>query len=173
MAEWKADLRAQLEQLATVFQERFGYPLEEGGNFVRDPDQGVHVDDRDEVSAPPALAEFYAEVAEVSLPDVYNGYFIHPVSRLAESIEWGLPVRVEVGSIGDVATFGSDGGGGLFCVALAGGEVYYLPPGRIVDGVYSGGMDVPGRIATDFADFLRRLLFVTREFVATGETSGL
>jgi hypothetical protein len=172
IAEWKADLRAQLDHLATVFEERFGYPLEEDSNFVRDADQGVQVQGGGALPLQ-TLAEFYAEVGEVSLPDVHNGYFIHPASRLPASIDWGLPVRVDVGSIGDVATFGSDGGGGLFCVALADAAVYYLPPGQIVDGIYSGGMGAPKRIATDFADFLQRLLAVTREFVVTGQTVGL
>jgi hypothetical protein len=71
-------------------------------------------------------------------------------------------------SIGDVATFGSDGGGGFFSMDRQTGSVYYLPPGELVDGVYRGGLGDPRKVADDFAAFLQRLLVVVREFVTSG-----
>lgn len=167
IAEWKTGIRAQLDQLSIVFEERFGYLFDEDANFVRDADQEFRAGG-DKSVFPPALASFYSEVGEVSLPDIHNGYFIHPAERLPVAADWGLPTRVDVGSVGHVSTFGSDGGGGLFCLAHGSEAVYYLPPGQIVEGVYGGGLGRPKRIAPDFATFLRLLLDAVRQFVATG-----
>jgi len=172
VAEWKTAVRAQLTQLGAVFEQRFGYPLDEDSNFVSDADQetlaGVS-----EAAFPPALAEFYAEVGEVSLPDINNGYFIHPADRLLVAADWGLPVRVDVGEIGDVATFGSDGGGGFFCASRRSGVIYHLPPGELVDGVYSGGLGGTRVVGENLESFLRRLLVVIREFVTQGTAAEL
>lgn len=165
-------VRAELDQLGQVFEARFGYPLEGGANFVNDPDQVVQAGGSEPL-LPLALALFYDEVGEVSLPDIHNGYFIHPAGRSSSSVDWGLPVRVEADSIGRVVTFGSDGGGGFFSLAFADGSVYYLPPGQIVEGIYGGGLGEPRKIAHDLSEFLDRLLVVIRDFVAKGRTSGL
>jgi hypothetical protein len=172
ITDWKTSVRAELDQLGRVFEGRFGYPFDETANFVSDADQGFKAGGS-EPPLPPALALFYAEVGEASLPDIHNGYFIHPANRIPASVDWGLPVRAEVDSIGDIVTFGSDGGGGYFCVARSDGSIYYLPPGQIVDGIYSGGLGEPRKIARDLPEFLARLLAVVREFVASGRTSVL
>ncbi|MCP2329535.1 hypothetical protein HDA40_008042 [Hamadaea flava] len=169
VADWKAALRTHLDQLAVVFEQRFGYPFDEESNFVSDADQELPTGG-DATAFPPALADFYAEVGEVSLPDVNNGYFIHPADRLPVAADWGLPTRVDVGSIGEVATFGSDGGGGFFCLARHRGVIFHLPPGRVDDGVYTGGLGDPRLIADDFEGFLARILVVIGEFVASGAT---
>lgn len=86
--EWKANVRAELGRLSQVFEDRCGYPLEEGANFVSDAGQDTQAGGSDD-PLPPALALFYSEVGEVSLPDIQNGYFIHPANRLPVSVEWG------------------------------------------------------------------------------------
>ncbi|SCF30092.1 hypothetical protein [Micromonospora chokoriensis] len=172
IAGWKTNVRAELDRLGQVFEARFGYPLEDGANFVSDADQVAQAGGSKPL-LPPALALFYDEVGEVSLPDIHNGYFIHPASRFPSSVDWGLPVRVEADSIGSVATFGSDGGGGFFSLVSADCSAYYLPPGQVVDGIYSGGLGEPRKIAHDLSEFLDRLLVVIRDFVARGRTPGL
>ncbi|GIF25585.1 hypothetical protein BJ973_003863 [Actinoplanes tereljensis] len=168
IADWKADVRAELERLGAGFEERFGYPFGADENFVSEPETGGS-----DTTLPPALAAFYAEVGAVSLPDVHNGYFIHPASRIPMSAEWGLPVRAEVDDIGEVVTFGTDGSGGFFSLAPADGSVYHLPSGELLNGIYRGGLGAPQRVAKDFPEFLDRLLAVLREFTADGQTSGL
>ncbi|MEV6963895.1 hypothetical protein AB0M47_02190 [Hamadaea sp. NPDC051192] len=106
----------------------------------------------------------------MSLPDINNGYFIRPADRLPVAADWGLPTRVDVESIGEVATFGSDGGGGFFCLARHRGVIYHLPAGRVDVGVYTGGLGDPRMIADDFEAFLTRILVVIREFVVSGAT---
>ncbi|MGI5525837.1 hypothetical protein ACQEUX_33540 [Micromonospora sp. CA-259024] len=170
--QWKADVRSAVVELEAVFEDRFGYPADPDANFVSDADLGFQVGE-DDALFPPALASFYAEVGEVSLPDVHIGYFIHPAKRLAEAIDWGQPVRVESSISADVATFGSDGGGGFYCVIRDSGAIYYLPSGHIADGLYTGGLENPRHIAPDFQSFLDKLLAVAKEFVATGSTAGV
>jgi hypothetical protein len=167
VAEWKAAVRAQLDQLGAVFEQRFGFPFDEESNFVSDAEKAVPAGGA-ETALPPDLAQFYEEIGEVSLPDINNGYFIHPAARLPAAADWGLPTRVDVESIGDVATFGSDGGGGFLCMERRTGSIYHLPPGELVGGVYSGGLGGPRKIADDFPSFLQRLLVVIREFVTSG-----
>jgi hypothetical protein len=173
LESWKAQLRSALADLRQTFETRMGYPLDPDGNFVRDAeaheldkrsDQGIKSDQ---------LRTFYGSVGEVSLVDVHIGYFLHPKGRLAQAAEWGLPIRVEAPPCGRVETFGSDGGGGFFCVFLEDGRVYYLPPGHIEDAVYSGGLGQPSLVAEDLNAFLDRLLAVVRQFAATGTTAGI
>lgn len=166
--EWKRGMRDSLLELERVFEPRFGYPFEPTDNFVSEPGSTVDLHGR----LPDALVDFYSTVGEVSLPDVHNGYFIHPVQAVLDADET-IPAHVEDGVGKEVVTFGSDGGGGLFCVAVPDGAVYHLPPGRVEDGVFYGGGDKSGVVATDFAGFLARLLAVVREFAATGGTAGI
>ena len=72
---WKTDIRSALAELNVVFERRFGYPP--GANFVSGADVGQQ-GRTGNVVLPSALAEFYAEVGQLSLPDVHIGYFIHP-----------------------------------------------------------------------------------------------
>ena len=159
---WKTDIRSALAELNVVFEHRFGYPP--GANFVRDADVGQQ-GRTGNVVLPSALAAFYAEVGQLSLPDVHIGYFIHPVDVVIKAIN-GHPTRVEVEINDDVVTFGSDGGGGLFCLTQSNGVIYHLPPGRIDENnVYSGGLCQPRLVASNLEAFLQRILMVTKEFV--------
>jgi hypothetical protein len=166
VADWKAQMVPVLDQLRQGFEQWYGYPP--GENAVRDAVPGAPV----VAGLPPLLAEFYAEVGEVSLPDVHIGYFVHPAGWLAEAAERGLPVRMTGAVEGDLIPFGSTGGGDPFVVLRSDGSVLHLPPGRIDDGTYLAAA-APAVVAADLRGFLQRLLDVTREFVTTGETKGL
>jgi hypothetical protein len=172
LSQWKADIRSAVVELEAVFEGRFGYPAEPGANFVSEADQAPR-EIWDTVVLPPALAAFYAEIGEVALPDVHVGYFIHPAGRLVESVDWGQPIRVECAINADVVTFGSDGGGGFYCAICESGAIYYLPSGRIADGIYTGGLGNPRFVAPDLKSFLDKLLALTKEFVSTGTTVGI
>jgi hypothetical protein len=156
---WRAELQAELKELAPRFEEDFGFPLDEEANFVGSaPPAGPPG------PLPPALAHFYSQITQVWLSDVGNGWFIHPADWIPLAAERGLATRTP--ALGPVLTFGSDGGGGQFTVALATGRIYHLPPAGLVDGTYFGE---PVPIAPDFEAFLEWLLITIRRFVTSGD----
>jgi hypothetical protein len=170
IAFWKADIRVALADVMAVFEELYCYAP--GKNFVSD----ANIDeDRQtcDVVIPTPLQAFYSEVREVSMPDIYIGYFIYPLEIVCRS-DCGHPKRVEVEIGGnalneDVVTFGSDGGGALFCISRSNGAIYDLPPGRIDENnVYSAGLCQPRLVALSFEEFLQRLLNVTKDFATAG-----
>ena len=165
---WKSRMRRSLAGFADASRRILGCEVDRGDNVVADAFDSA----RDLSIASSELREFYTVVGEVSLPDVHVGYFVHPAERLAVAPDWGLPRKLETVVKGDVETFGSDGGGGLFASAIRDGSIYYLPPGRIEGDVYYGGMGDPRVVGKDLADFLDALLRIVDEVTETGSTSG-
>jgi hypothetical protein len=124
------------------------------------------------VDVPGELIEFYRHIAEVSLPDLDNGYFIHSAFRVGR----GLPGRAG-GDVIEVAhefvhvpvmQIGSDGGGGLYVLERrSSGRVLYLPVGELRDGVYTGDPVTPPRMAASkLEDLLTSWEGRMREIVA-------
>lgn len=107
-------------------------------------------------------------VDEVSLPDVWNGYFQGPTERLISSMsDPANPRHVDWnGTRRDVLTVGSDGGGALYCVMMAvPNTVLRLREVSVSEGV---AITPPGGVqefAPDFARFLDRLAGNTEAFV--------
>jgi hypothetical protein len=179
IAQWKAEMRSLLTELNAVFEERFCYPP--GDNMVADADVG-ELERIDMLALPAVLAAFYAEVGELSIPDVHNGYFILPLDMLNSRITRALPTRVEIEIDGqplndDVVSFGADGGGGFFCMSRSNGAIYYLPVGRVdkigENNVYSGGLCDPEFVVPSFEAFLQRILTVTKGWAIDGVTGGI
>jgi hypothetical protein len=165
---WKQRLRWALARFEANSVNLLGFEVGPGENLVTDAGKAAPAD------LPPGLAELYREVGEVSLPDIGSGYFVHPPGYLAESVARGLPVRVETDALsGPVVTFGSEGGGTLYCMPVASGEVWELLEGEIRDGVYLGGMNTPRLIAASVEEFLDKLLADVDRFIETGQASGL
>lgn len=169
IGRWKVAMRTAIVALENVFEERFGYPIDPGENCIVDAESASTKFGGGTDFLPSVLAMFYADVAEVSLPDVHIGYFLHPVVAIVESETRSLPRWVDAASVrGEVITFGSDGGGGLFSILLQDGAVYYLPGGMVEAGVYKEGLGVPRRIAVNFSVFLDGLLSRVQEFAQSG-----
>ncbi|CAM3954083.1 SMI1/KNR4 family protein [Kibdelosporangium persicum] len=100
---------------------------------------------------PAEVAGFFSVIGEVSLPDLWNGYFIGPLGWSADLYRDSSPR--EVRGHGEVVVVASNGGGTLYAIPNT-GEVLALPPGGIDDGVYTG----PAReVAESFGEFLERL----------------
>ena len=173
IALWKADIRAALMDVKAVFQERYGYPP--GENSATDPEVSGE-EQTDNVAIPSSLVAFYLDVGELSIPDVHNGYFIHTL-ELVKRGNWGHPKRIEVEIDGqalneDILTFGSNGGGHLFCINRSNGAIYELPHGEINEhNVYLGGLCNPKLVASSFEEFLHRLLSMTKDFAVGGSAS--
>jgi hypothetical protein len=108
---------------------------------------------------PTGIAEFFDVVEEVSLPDVWNGYFVGPVDRVISAYESESPRSITVdGGVHEVLVIGSDGGSALYCSAMREpGPVFRLDQVSIRHGI---GTTPPGftrELAPDFPGFLDAL----------------
>lgn len=110
---------------------------------------------------PDSLVALYEAVDGVSIVSVDDGYVIHPAAWLNEASERGHPERVVAdGAHADVVTFGSDGVGGYFALAVDGGHVLYVPPTEDREAVPTVGAGGVREVAADLDAFLRQLLDV-------------
>jgi hypothetical protein len=117
---------------------------------------------------PEALRPLYAVCGGASMPDVWNGYFIHSADKLALNKQRGLPTRIAGTPPIEIAVFGSDGGGGSYVLGLADGAVHYLPSwgGFVENNIYIGDDKIgTPRISNSVIGFLQRLLADVEAFV--------
>ncbi|MBB5803823.1 hypothetical protein F4560_003591 [Saccharothrix ecbatanensis] len=166
---WRAAMRDACDDLLRDFGARFGYEPDE--HTVAGPTAAEVVAAAEAAGLPEPLAEFYRHIGQVSLPDAFNGFFIHSLRGVLANSTAGMPVRAPGLTDANIVVFGSDGGGQLFAVDGAGAPVYLLPTGEIRDGAYLGG-GLPGRVlAPTFPDFVDWLLYALRA-AATGDADG-
>jgi len=102
------------------------------------------------------VVEFFDAVEEVSLPDVWNGYFLGPVDRVIRAYADESPRFITVeAELLEVLTVGSDGGGALFCVSLEEpAPTFRLDEASIRDGVAAAPPGFVRQLAPDFPGFL-------------------
>jgi hypothetical protein len=112
------------------------------------------------------LLAFYGRCDGASFPDLWNGYYIHPI-RLLLRVGEDIPVRVEGSLTREILPFGSDGGGNLFASSLGQEmDILLLPHGAIRGSIYRDTSAMPMTVvAKDFDGFLRRLLEDLKAFV--------
>jgi hypothetical protein len=112
------------------------------------------------------LLSFYSRSNGATFPDLWNGYFIHPVRLLLRARE-DIPVRVEGSLSREILPIGSDGGGNLIALSLGlQKDILYLPHGLIEDRIYRDSPPMRMKVlAEDFDGFLNRLLEDLRAFV--------
>jgi hypothetical protein len=172
LAAWRASMAAEAGQLLETFQSRFGF--EPGRNRLGPPAAGQALASLQAIVPRPAadLIDFYRWIGQVSLPDVGNGYFIHPAGRVARQAAGAEPRRIGPPHELDVLVFGSDGGGALYALPAAKpGPVYRLRECSIKDGIaLAGNIQI---IAVDYRAFLQRLQIAVETFAATGHLTDL
>ncbi|MFD9573469.1 hypothetical protein ACFWBI_26940 [Streptomyces sp. NPDC059982] len=114
---WCEQADATLAKLMDSFQARHGF--EPGSNEVVLASEASRPATLVELT--PVLSDLttmYWVIAEVSLPDVENGYFVHPASLVADHFrEYGA---VQIDGEEPALVFASDGGGHLFALAGSG-----------------------------------------------------
>jgi len=127
---------------------------------------------------PQELFALYRRVGLVSLPDITNGYFLHPPDGLIANLSHedgsadriGEPLSEEV----DIVVFGSNGGGDLYAVTTTDrGRVYRLQDAAYEAGVYRGsdrGITVVGE---NLRDFLEKVLAAVEAFADDGSIADL
>ncbi|GIG01127.1 hypothetical protein Cci01nite_62200 [Catellatospora citrea] len=162
---WAAEVDTAAARMVATFEAVYGFPP--GANEVRLAGVGDRVAAdryRDDPLAAPWMADFYAVVAEVSLPDVGNGYFIHSAaSALGLRDECGYaflphaddPRGLVIGSTGAGVLFVADWGGAVHRSVAASMDADFEP------------------VADSVEHFLHRLRQVVHEFVDSGTVQDL
>ena len=149
----------------------FGYPPGDNvvmpakrasGDVLRDGLQG---------RAPSAVADFFDIIEEVTLPDVWNGYFLGPVERVVSAHVDESPRYIDIGpERSEVLVVGSDGGGALYCALVREpAPVFRLDQVSIRQGVATTPPGCVRQLAPDFPAFLDALAFAI-EAAAEGKT---
>lgn len=140
-----------------TFEETHGYPAGDNEVALADHETRTAVtlltNHRPEYAA---LLSLFAVIDSVSLPDIGNGYFIHPPSTVTAHLHEYGAVPLENDDHGLV--FGSDGGGNLFALA-ANGTVHKSRTASWNDEFYA--------VATSLRHFLEQLRDVIGQFAAT------
>jgi hypothetical protein len=172
--KWRVSVTALLAELLGTFGQRFGF--EPGVNAVAPPASAEAVASLAALRPAPAgeLLFFYGSIGEVSLPDVGNGYFIHPPRLVAGQARAGGPRRIGPPFDVDVVAFASDGGGALYALPAGGaGPVYRLRDCAILEGVALAGTGGAEAVAGDLQEFLQHLKLAVETFTSTGGLTDL
>lgn len=172
--EWRVSVTALLAELLGTFSQRFGF--EPGVNAVGPPAAAEALASLAALRPAPAreLLLFYESIGEVSLPDVGNGYFIHPPRLVAGQAQAGGPRRIGPPFDVDVVAFASDGGGALYALPAAGaGPVYRLRDCALLDGAAVASAGGAEAAAGDLREFLQHLKLAVGTFTRTGGLTGL
>nr|BFD87033.1 hypothetical protein StreXyl84_64340 [Streptomyces sp. Xyl84] len=119
LAVWQREISTMLDQMLALFETAYGYPLGDNGVLMADDEsRSAAAQLQSTAAVPAALVAFYSSIAELRLPDIGHGYFIHSPDLVLDHLTGNGPVRLTDHSTGIV--FGSDGGGILFALDQAG-----------------------------------------------------
>jgi hypothetical protein len=160
------ELLAELSALAEAVPEHVAW-ADPQSNRVELEDAAGSGDALATVEGSNGLRELYAECREIVLADVGNGHFVHRAIHVLVDLARGAPVRTLGRHSLEVIPFGSDGGGGRYCLDRASGGIYYLPPGREEDGTYES--DAPAFGLVSNSEFLAWLVACCRDPLAAHE----
>jgi hypothetical protein len=159
---WCDELNTDLRSFLNSFERIYGYPPDDnkittvaGGDSASTRQLSTHP------AVSPALSDFYTVIENVTLPDIGNGYFVHPARHVLDDLTHDGPVRV--GQSGAVI-FGSDGGGILFAIS----------PDGTIHRSHTASRDSDFKvIATDLHDFLDQLRQAATRFIQTRQPGSL
>ncbi|WP_329537246.1 SMI1/KNR4 family protein (plasmid) [Streptomyces sp. NBC_01450] len=116
---WCEQAGAALTELMQSFQARHGFPPGRNAVVLATEESHEATDMLVELTPIPSdLTTMYWVINGVSLPDMDNGYFIHPPSTVASHFrEYGA---IQINGEEPALVFASDGGGHLFALAGSG-----------------------------------------------------
>ena len=166
ISSWIQDTQRLLAELRQI---ELGYPL--GNNVILPPAQPRDLElvvANLSSSAREQLAEFYEVCGGISWPDVWNGLFIQSSDQLSANREGDEPNELFVHGSSNVAkilVFGTDGGGGRFCVDEVTGKIMHIVSGRLSANRLEVESDQVSSVAEDFNGFLGRLQADLRAFI--------
>lgn len=153
---WIQRVRVNVESLMQGFEERFGYAPSDNLVIAGGDRNSAALQHQVGGRVPVAIVEFFDAVEAVSLPDVWNGYFLGPVDRVVSAYVDEGPRSITVeGELQAVLLIGSDGGGALYCASMEEpAPVFRLDQVSIRDGVATTPPGFTRRLAPDFPGFL-------------------
>jgi len=172
---WSDRVRRSTEQVLERFEERYGYPpgVNEVVTGTRQGGSQMSLELGHDAQVPPSIIEFFNAIEQVSLPDIWNGYFIGPATRIAAAHAEKYPRWLEHGGrLVEILVIGSDGGGALYVVGVdEDSPVFRIEEAAIESGVLRPATERQvERLAANFSAFLE--LFAGRlEFYASGGTT--
>ncbi|WP_149182991.1 hypothetical protein [Streptomyces sp. TRM49041] len=114
LTTWQGEITVMLEQTLAHFETAYGYPPGDNYVLVADDQSRAAAARLEDAAVPTALVTFYSSIAELRLPDVDHGHFIHSSDLVLDHLAEYGPVRLTNDCTGIV--FGSDGGGILFAL---------------------------------------------------------
>jgi|GEM_PF-2158810 hypothetical protein len=101
---------------------------------------------------------FYSICDGINLPDVHNGYFIHPLKKFTMAQSHLIALNEDNTKISEFFVVGSTGGGNLIAIEQTTNSTYLLPNNRIENGLYFSSTASPIRIISrNYAGFLNLL----------------
>jgi len=167
------DINNWIEETESILTELrqidFGYPL--GENVIRPPSPSLEPE-RVRSGLPPhirhQLIKFYKCSDGLSWPDVRNGLFIESFDRLVTAGERGEPDELFVRGSTErrgIIVFGTDGGGGRFCIDQTTGRILHVAGGEVLEKRLEVDSGQVSGVADDFVGFLVRLQGDLRAFV--------
>ncbi|GII27570.1 hypothetical protein [Planotetraspora mira] len=150
-----------IEQLDTVvralladFESKYGYPPGTNATVLSDGDEELRVLSQQlGAPLPSDISAFFSAIAEVSLPDLWNGYFIElHSSQDPRFIRHGATIQ-------EVMIVASNGGGVLYAAPLPDGRpILALPNSAIQNGIYDADVTGFGPVAANLDEFMRTLI---------------
>ncbi|WP_143076599.1 hypothetical protein [Streptomyces sp. MUSC 14] len=114
---WQREIAAMLEQTLARFETVYGYAPGDNDVLVADDHSRAAAARLQDAAVPAVLVAFYSSIAELQLPDIDHGYFVHSPDLVLDHLAEHGPVRLSDHRTGIV--FGSDGGGILFALDQA------------------------------------------------------
>jgi len=161
LTPWTRRLTTSVESLLDGFEGRFGYPPDANVVVAAPRPSGtlMHTSLEGRVQVPSVIVDFFDAIEEVSLPDVWNGYFLGPADRVVAAHIEESPRWITIGSeLQEVLLVGSDGGGALYCASIAEpAPVFRVEEPFIRDGVATGLSGQVQLLGSSFTAFLDAL----------------
>ncbi|MFF8374815.1 hypothetical protein ACF07V_01610 [Streptomyces sp. NPDC015661] len=166
LSQWRGEITDAVGSLLSTFEETYGY--EPGRNEVRlagREDCRAARDFSEEVLGFEDLLTFYEEIAEVVLPDVGNGCFVHSAREVLDRLAQEGPVFLPEADDPQGMVIASNGGGLLY-VADWGGAVHRSRTASLQDAEFD-------KVADSLPEFLDHIRHHVVRFVETGATGDL
>ncbi|MFG2040630.1 hypothetical protein [Dactylosporangium sp. NPDC048998] len=123
--------------------------------------------------APDGLVALQRWVGPVSLPDIGNGYFLHPVDGLIGCLDhdgYADQIAEPLIDCVDIVVFGSNGSGDLYAIATKDGSVFRLRDAEYLRGIYHGSERGISVVGDDLREFLERFLAAVAGLAHDGVT---